>query len=862
LADSVTDLGGGWKVGAEDFLAAVLSAAAQPIWVVDPDGLIRFANPAAIAALGYDRADELFGRHSHETIHYRHPDGTPYPASECPMLLPRATGETIASDLDWFFRRDGSMFPVSYVSVPIDMPEGRGAVVAFTDIEDRLRAEHVLRERDAILAAEQGALRRVAALVAGGAGSADVFAAVAREVAHVLELPLVEMSRYDPDGTATVIGAWSDHPHPFQSGTRWPLDGPTISAKVLQTGRPARIDDFAGVRGTIADAVRETGIRSGAGAPIIVDGSIWGVMATGATERETLPDHIEDRLAAFTELVATAISNTQAREDLRRLADEQASLRRVATLVARGAPPAEVFAAVAREVAQVLDLPLVEMCRYEPDGTATVIGAAGEHPFQTGTNWALDGPSLTALVRRTGRAARVDDYADVSGTIGDAARDAGVHSGVGAPIVVDGNLWGVVSAGGGSHVPLAPNAEARLTQFTELVATAISNTQTREELHRLADEQAALRRIATLVAQGAESHVVFDAVCEETGRLLGATSVNLARFTPDGFNMTMAGWSLRSVHVPTASRLPLDGDTINAVVRRTAAPGRFDSYEGASGELAALLRRLGIRSEVGAPVVVEGEVWGALIAGTDEPEPLPAGTEHRLASFADLIATAVSNATARSELIASRARIVAAADEQRRRVVRDLHDGAQQRLVHAVMTLQLAHGRGDAPPELGRLVGQALDETRAAIDELRELAHGIHPALLAHRGLAAAVEALADRAPVPVHVDIPERRYPASVESAAYFVAAEALTNVAKYARASTARITATHSADRLVLAIEDDGAGGANPSPGSGLSGLQDRLAALDGTLSVDSPPGAGTRIRAEIRVRPAGASDETASR
>jgi PAS domain S-box-containing protein len=848
LADSVTNLGGGWKVGAEEFLAAVLQVAAQPIWVVDPDGLIRFANPAAIEALGYERATELFGRPSHETIHYRHPDGSPYPASECPMLLPRATGQTVASELDWFFRRDGSMFPVSYVSVPIDMPEGRGAVVAFTDIEDRLKAEQVLRERDAILAAEQDAVRRVAALVAGGAASEEVFAAVAKEVAQVLDLPLVEMSRYEPDGTATVIGAWSERPHPFQTGTRWPLDGPTISAQVLQTGRPARIDDFADIPGTIADAVRETGIRSGAGAPIIVDGAVWGVMATGASSREPLPDHIEDRLAAFTELVATAISNTQAREDLHRLADEQASLRRVATLVAHGAPPAEVFAAVAREVAQVLDLPLVEMCRYEPDGTATVIGASGEHPFQPGTNWALDGPSLTALVRHTGRPARVDDYADVSGPIGDAARSAGVDAGVGAPIVVDGNLWGVVSAGGGNRVALAPNAESRLAQFTELVATAISNTQAREDLHRLADEQAALRRIATLVAEGAESHTVFDAVCEETGRLLGATSVNLAHFTPDGFNLTMAGWSLRAVHVPTTTRLPLDGDTINALVKRTAAPGRFDTYEGASGELAALLRRLGIRSEVGAPVVVEGQVWGALIAGTDEPEPLPAGTEHRLASFADLIATAVSNATTRSELIASRARLVQAADEQRRRVVRDLHDGAQQRLVHAVMTLQLAHARDDATPDLDRLIGEALEDTRAGIDELRELAHGLHPALLTHRGLAAAVEALADHAPIPVHVDIPEQRYPTPVESAAYFLAAEALTNVAKYACASTARVTGAGTTDRLVLTIEDDGVGGATPSPGSGLAGLHDRVAALAGTLVVDSPPGAGTSIRAEI--------------
>jgi PAS domain S-box-containing protein len=670
---------GGWEVGAEEFLAAVLETVAQPIWVVDPDGLIRFANPAAIATLGYDSVDELLGLNSHATIHHHRPDGAPYPTSECPMLLPRTTGESVASDLDWFFRRDGAMFPVSYVSAPIEMPGGRGAVVAFSDIEERFRSQELLRER-----------------------------------------------------------------------------------------------------------------------------------------------------------VAT-------------LAEEQAALRRVATLVARGATPGDVFAAVAGEVAQALGLPLVEMSRYEA-GAATVIGAAGDHPFQPGTVWPLDGPSLTAVVWRTGRPARIDRYDDVAGTVGDAARASGVHAGVGAPILVDGELWGVIAAGGDRRVPLAANAEHRLSQFTDLVATAISNTQAREDLHRLADEQTALRRLATLVAQGAEPRQVFDAVCEETGRLFAATSVNLAHFTADGFNLTVAGWSLRDVHVPTGTRRLLEGDSINNLVRRTAAPGRFDSYEDASGELADLLRRLGIRSEVGAPVVVEGRVWGALVAGTDEPQPLPPGTEIRLSSFAELIATAVSNATTRGELLASRARIVEAADEQRRRVVRDLHDGAQQRLVHAVMTLQLAQSRANVPPDLKPLLDEGIEHARYAIDELRELAHGIHPAILTHHGLAAAVEALAERAPQPVTVDIPEDRYPTPVESGAYFIAAEALTNVAKYARAEKARVTAREVDGRLCLAIEDDGIGGAALSPGSGLSGLQDRVAALQGTLAIESPPGGGTTVRADI--------------
>jgi signal transduction histidine kinase len=402
----------------------------------------------------------------------------------------------------------------------------------------------------------------------------------------------------------------------------------------------------------------------------------------------------------------------------------------------------------------------------------------------------------------------------------------------------------VVSAGGGSAVRLPPNAEARLSQFTELLATAIANTQAREELHRLADEQSALRRIATLVAKGAEPAVVFDAVCQETGRLFAVTSVNLAQFSSDGFNLTMAGWSIHDVHLPTGTRLPLEGDSINVLVRDTAAPGRFDSYEGASGELAELLRKRGVISEVGAPVVVDGRVWGALIAGTDDPERLPAGLEQRLSSFAELIATAISNATTQTELLASRTRIVEAADEQRRQVVRDLHDGAQQRLVEAVMTLQLAQARGEGTP----LVAEGVEQVRAAIAELRELARGIHPSILTHRGLEAAVEALTHRMPMPIALQIPNHRYPPSIESAAYFVVAEALTNVAKYANAKTARVVATATADSLTLTIEDDGVGGARPSVGSGLSGLHDRITALSGTLTLDSPPGRGTRIRAEI--------------
>jgi PAS domain S-box-containing protein len=670
MTSAVTDLHG-WSVEAEHFLAAILESVAQPIWVVDPDGIIRFANPAAVDALGYERADELLGRPSHETIHHSHSDGTHFPAAECPMLLPRRTGERVARDRDWFFRRDGTGFPVSYVSVPITLREGRGAVVAFTP-----------REREATLAEERAALLRIATLVAGGAASHDVLTAVAREVGELLDLPVVEMSRLEPDGaSAVVVGAWGRIDHPFQVGTRWRLDGPTVSGEVLRSGRATRIQDYTSIQGEIAAAVRTSGIRSGVGVPIIVEGRLWGVMATGALAGESLPEHVEERLE----------------------------------------------------------------------------------------------------------------------------------------------------------------------EFTRLLAAAISNTQAREELDRVVDEQSALRRIATLVAQDAEPSNIFAAVCAETGRIFNVSTVNLAQFSEDGFNVTVAGWSQREVHVPTGTVLSLEGDSINNLVRETRAPGRFDTYADAAGPLAARLRELGIRSEVGAPVLVDGQVWGALIAGTDEPEPLPVGIEARLAVFAELIATAVSNAAKRTELLASRARIVAAQDEQRRQVVRDLHDGAQQRLVNAVIQLQLTVSRSDLTPATRELVGAALEHAEAAIEELRELAHGIHPSVLTHYGLAAAVEALAQRSPLPVRVRIAEERFPPAVESTAYFIVAEALTNTLKHARATGATVSGERRNGALVLDVEDDGAGGAIDK-GGGLAGLRDRVSAVDGRLTVHSEPGRGTCVRAEL--------------
>jgi signal transduction histidine kinase len=285
------------------------------------------------------------------------------------------------------------------------------------------------------------------------------------------------------------------------------------------------------------------------------------------------------------------------------------------------------------------------------------------------------------------------------------------------------------------------------------------------------------------------------------------------------------------------------------LVFETGRPVRMDSYADITGPLADDIRERGVRSGVGTPIIVEGRLWGAIGVASTQEEPLPADTEARLGSFTELAATAISNTEARAEVAASRARIVAAIDKERRRVVRDLHDGAQQRLVHTVITLKLANRALQTEGEdLPSLMLEALDHAEQATAELRELAHGILPAALTQGGLRAGVDALASRVPVPVEIDVSVDRLPAAVEATAYFVVAEALTNVAKHARASRAEVTVRIEDGTLAVHVRDDGAGGARHSGGSGLIGLADRLAAVDGELRVESPADGGTFVAAAI--------------
>jgi PAS domain S-box-containing protein len=822
--------------------AAYLDAALDCVIMADSSGRVVEFNPAAERTFGY-RREEALGQTMAELIV---PAGLRDSHSRAfARFVETGEGRLLGRRLELTgMRADGSEFPVE---LSLSRVQGEPLLIcgALRDISERKEASDALR----LLVEEQDALRRVATLVAREPKPSDVFSAVATEAAKILHSPLVSMVRYEDDATATVIASLDEANFPVDSN--WPAEGPTIIASVLKTGRAARVDDYADIPGLIGEQVRKAGIHSAVGAPITVDRQTWGALIAVAPGTEALPEDTEVRLGRFTELVAVAIAKTQARDEARRLGGEQGALRRVATLVAGGATPTDVFAAVGKEVAELFGVPAISMVRFEPAGDGSTIqvgawGPANPHPIGI---WNPPHPGVIQLVWETGQPARIDAYSDIAGPIAKGLLSAGLRSAIGAPIVVDGNIWGGVAALSTSPEPLPEGAEARLGSFTELVGTAIANAQARDDLRLLADEQAALRRVATLVARGADPRAVFDAVCEETGRVIGASSVNLAHFTPDGYNVTVAGWSVRDTHVPTGTRLPLEGETINVVVRRTGAPARLDSYAKATGELAALIRRRGVQSEVGAPVIVEGEIWGALIAGWDMSERSPEGTEFRLASFAELIATAISNAAGRSELIASRARIVTTADETRRRIERDLHDGTQQQLISLGFDLQSVKSMlpEDLPGPQSEL-DRVRDRLLAVIADVREISRGLHPALLSQAGLGPALTALARRSPIPaeLHLGI-DHRLPDPIEIAAYYVVSEALANAAKHAKASGVDI-AVESDDVLRVVVSDDGQGGARARDGSGLVGLIDRVEALGGRFVLNSPRGGGTTISIEL--------------
>jgi GAF domain-containing protein len=708
------------------------------------------------------------------------------------------------------------------------------------------------------LADEQAALSRVATLVAQGAQPAEIFDAVAEEVGRLLPAASATMGRFEPDDSVTTLASWSaTEALAFPTGRRWRTKGTNVARIVLETGRTARLDDFSAATDPIGVIARETGIKSAVGGPIVVNGHIWGLITATSTEGP-MPPSTEARLASFTELVATAIANAEYGEALAQLAEEQAALRRVATLVAENVPAGELCAAVAQEAGTLLGADYAGMIRYEDDATVTNLAtwaATGELP-PIPDRFPTEPGDPTTMVAATREPTRVDDWTVVPGALAAFLRDElGVRSSVGSPIVVEGRLWGVLGVfQAKGHGPLSPDTEARIGQFTELVATAIANRESRTEVARLADEQAALRRVATLVARDAPREEVFTGIASEIGHLFGLEEIRMVRYDDDRTGVLVASSSPADDSFPVGFRVPLDDEGATSRVFRTGEPVRIDDHGSVSGPIAESVRSMGVRSVVGAPISVAGRLWGAITAGTTRIEPLPPGTASRLAQFTELMATAVANAEGKSELAASRRRIVAASDQARRRFERDLHDGVQQRLVTLGLELRGAEATvSEENGELGERLAKVGDGLTGALDDLRELSRGIHPAILSEGGLVPALKVLSRRSAVPVGLDLAvDERLPDQIEVAAYYVVSEALTNVAKHAHASEVDVRAQVADGALELTIEDDGVGGADPAEGSGLTGLADRVEAHGGSIAITDPPSGGTSLRVQLPLSP----------
>jgi signal transduction histidine kinase len=576
-------------------------------------------------------------------------------------------------------------------------------------------------------------------------------------------------------------------------------------------------------------------------------------------------------LAALTVFLLTAVvvgelaarARRAAAADSTRLTEEQSALRRVATLVVQAVPPLAVFEAVTREVGLLSGAGLARMERYDADGTVTGVAAWSRVPDQlaVGTQFDLDGLSVAREVRQTGGPVRLDSFEGATGGIAQEARALGIRSSVGCPIVVAGQLWGVIAASTTSEDPFPANTESQIASFTELVASAIENAEARAELRRMADEQAALRRVATLVARGASPATVFATVAEEVGRLFAAENTAVARYEADDAITMVGSWNRTGDDLArtVGRRAALGGQNVTTLVFETGRPARIDRYpDGDSSAITANARGVGSRSAVGAPISVDGRLWGSLAVASSREAGLPAGAEERLADFAELAATTIANAEAHTKLTQSRARVVATADDTRRRIERDLHDGAQQRLVSLALRLRVTQDTVPAElPELRAGIGQLAEELTEVLAELREISRGIHPSILSEGGLRPALRTLARRSAILVELRVDtESRYPPPVEVATYYVVSEALTNTTKHAGAARAEVVVEELDNTLRVRISDEGVGGAEPERGSGLVGLRDRVEALGGSIDFTSLVGRGTVIQVSLPIeRTAGA-------
>jgi signal transduction histidine kinase len=387
-----------------------------------------------------------------------------------------------------------------------------------------------------------------------------------------------------------------------------------------------------------------------------------------------------------------------------------------------------------------------------------------------------------------------------------------------------------------------------------LVVGAIVGTATGaliDQLAGLANEQAALRQVATFVARAAPPDELLAAVSRVVGDLLAVDYTTMYRYVGDASVTVVANWDKTGRQETLGTRYPLGGDDVSTLVARTGEPARIAAYRPKSDPRLTGAADTAARSEVGTPITVERRPWGVLVVGSTR-KPLPPETESRLADFTDLVATAIANADSRDEIAASRARVVASADEARRRIERDLHDGVQQRLMSLGLELRLAQRMVPAEsPELNAQLAVAAKSVGDIGDELRQISRGVHPDILSKGGIGAAIKMLARRCPIPVELAVPAGpQMPEWLEVAIYYVVSEALTNAAKHSRASRVQVGFEVVDAVLHLSVRDDGVGGADPAVGSGLIGLRDRVEAFGGTIEVASTPGAGTHLHVALPI------------
>ncbi|KQX06900.1 MULTISPECIES: GAF domain-containing sensor histidine kinase [unclassified Leifsonia] len=569
------------------------------------------------------------------------------------------------------------------------------------------------------------------------------------------------------------------------------------------------------------------GVRVAAGNPVVSIGNspvrptetvTFPVTAqhdsVGALEIETtlpvLPGQTDRYLTDLSEVTGRIVLSVTNRQQLSELIGEQASLRRIAEVAARGVPRAgpmdDILAAICRAASDQLGGQEITLLQFEDADTIVAVATHGG-PVPPGVRVSHPRGSLSDLVARTKSAVRVDDFDALPSA--EIVRRYGIRAGVGVPILIEDRLWGAFVSTSPTG-PLPPDTERRLEGFAQLTWSAIANTEARESLRRLVDEQAALRHVAELVARESPLPTVFDAVVDEAARVVGASSAAIVQAAGGGDDRVVA-------------------------------------------EITPLPKEGAHRAEL--PILVNGERWGTLAVTSDAHSRVDG--RDRLKPFADLLAAAVANADHRDGLTLSRARVIAAADEARRRLQRDVHDGAQQRLVHTILMLKLARDSARAGQDITELLADALSNAEDANRQLRDVVRGILPAALTRNGLAAGIESLVADVPTPVHLELDVPRLPAAIETTGYFVVAEAITNAVKHAGATSVgvRCTLSEDAEMLILAIEDDGVGGADPSNGTGLTGLKDRIEASNGTIGIESRPGRGTRIVARIPLGPTGA-------